>query len=904
MNYRHLLILCLILFNLTIQAQTSPSRSELDSIKINEYYWGTTLPEVLENFKTKYHLPLVYDSAFVSQFKFDHYFSNATARSALNTIKKKLPEVNYRIDKNGKIIIEEKTEESLMAANYISGAYKGEPKQFNFTIVGSVRDANSHEPLPYASVVILSSMKGSITNTDGYYTLIKVPSDTCLLQISYIGYKSQKFYLNPELDFRQLDIYLDQASFQLDAVEIKGDREDLLQTNDQISVIKMSPKQLEMLPNLGEKDPMRAFQLMPGISGAKESTAGLYVRGGTPDQNLITYDGFTVYHVDHLYGFYSAFNSNAIKDIQLFKGGYEAKYGSRLSSVMEITGKEGNANYFNMGGEVSLLSANAWVEGPIGKNMTGLFAARRSWQGPLYSTIFEKYNDENELTTSSGPGGDRMMQSNTVTNFFYDMNGKLTYNSDNKKDKYTLSFFNGTDKLDNSRDMSGRFNDDEDNMSMSITDLTRYGNIGGSMAWSRKWTDQLYSKTIASYSHYYSLRDQTQDRSITNDDGESENFSEGLIEDNDLLDYSVKSDWSYKANASNRLEFGAFGSLLDIDYLYSQNDTLTILNRSNQGFFGGLYFQDKIQLFKNKLQIIPGIRSTYYNQTKKIYWAPRLQSSYRFNKHWKMSASWGIFHQYANQVVREDISSGSRDFWILSDGENINVGKSEHYIAGLSWENDNFLINAEGYYKNITGLTEYTLRFQRSFRSSSYDEYFYNGQGYARGIEVLMQKKFGKINGWISYTLGEAQNQFDVYGESYFPSLQDVTHEFKLVGMYKYKRWNFGLTWVYATGSPYTAPMGAYEVNLLDGTTKDYLVAGNKNAFRLPDYHRLDISANYKLISGKGREIGNIGASIFNVYNRTNAWYYEYSLVDDIVYETRQQFLGITPNVSFSFKLR
>ena len=213
----------------------------------------------------------------------------------------------------------------------------------------------------------------------------------------------------------------------------------------------------------------------------------------------------------------------------------------------------------------------------------------------------------------------------------------------------------------------------------------------------------------------------------------------------------------------------------------------------------------------------------------------------------------------------------------------------------------------EAYYKEIEGLTEYSLRFNPSPQGVSYQENFYSGYGYARGLEFLLQRQIGKLNGWVSYTIGEARNHFDVYSTDYYPANQDVTHEFKIVSLYKLKRWDFSASWVFATGRPYTAPSGAYAVSLLDGSTADYFTVTSKNSVRLPDYHRLDLSVNFKLLAGeqgdrKRKEIGYIGLSIFNFYNRTNLWYKQYTIEDNQIIETNINYLGMTPNITLSLK--
>ena len=309
---------------------------------------------------------------------------------------------------------------------------------------------------------------------------------------------------------------------------------------------------------------------------------------------------------------------------------------------------------------------------------------------------------------------------------------------------------------------------------------------------------------------------------------------------------------------------------------------------------------------ENKLQLLPGLRSSYFITTHKIYLEPRFFASLKISKNISLKVSTGKFNQFANRVTREDILSGSRDFWILSDGNKVPVSSAIHYTAGIAFETIDFLLSAEAYYKTIMGLTEYSLRFNPSPMGSKYDENFFNGKGYSKGIEFLVQKKSGKLNGWISYTLGEAKNYFSVYSNNYFPANQDVSHEFKVVMLYKYKRWSFSATWIYATGRPYTAPSGAYTITLLDGTTQDFFTVTSKNVLRLPNYHRCDLGITYELMVGprRKREIGYIGLSVFNVYNRTNVWYKEYSIVDSQIIETNINYLGIMPNLTISLKLR
>ncbi|MCX6257948.1 MAG: TonB-dependent receptor [Bacteroidia bacterium] len=791
--------------------------------------------------------------------------------------------------------------------------YFGPPASYNFTLTGIVRDKSTGEALPFATLMIKGTTTGTSTNVDGYFTLLKVPSDTSVLIAQYVGYGNTGIYLTPQTPKKNFTIEIQPSTQNLKAITVIGHREDVVITDkSDVGTVKMTPRKLELLPNVGERDIMRSFQLMPGVSASNESSSGLYVRGGTPDQNLVLYDGFTVYHVDHLYGFFSAFNSNALKDVELYKGGFESRFGGRLSSVTEITGKDGNQNFFNMGADISLLSFNAYVEIPVGKKFSSFFAFRRSYKGFIYNKIFEKFNGSTSSVSSvpqgGGPGG-RQMQDISITSYFYDLNGKLTYRPTDK-DIISLSIFNGTDKLDNSSPMHAfSFGASNSDFSMNSTDLTKYGNIGSSLKWSRKWNDKLYGNTILSYSNYYSNRDRSQERTVTSTSGETTTSNNGVFENNDLKDYSLKTDYQWDIANFSQFQFGGFGNFFDIDYSYAQNDTSSVLNRKNNAILAGGYLQNNFKLFNDKIILLPGIRTSYFQTTHKIYYEPRASITFKITDKFSLKGATGKYYQFANRVTREDIMSGSKEFWLLSDGNSVPVSSSVHYVAGLSYEPDDYLFSVETYYKKINNLTEYSLRFNPSPLGTSYDENFFNGYGYSRGIELLAQKKSGKFNGWVSYTLGEARNHFTVYSDTYYPANQDVTHEFKIVGLYKYKRWDFSVSWIFATGHPYTAPSGAYSITLLDGTTQDFFTVTSKNSLRLPDYHRCDISANYKLLEGiKGdkrrRELGYIGFSVFNLYDRKNIWYKQFTIEDGEIIETNVNYLGFTPNLTLSFILR
>jgi hypothetical protein len=264
--------------------------------------------------------------------------------------------------------------------------------------------------------------------------------------------------------------------------------------------------------------------------------------------------------------------------------------------------------------------------------------------------------------------------------------------------------------------------------------------------------------------------------------------------------------------------------------------------------------------------------------------------------------AYGQYNQFVKRVIREDILQGSRDFWVLADKDKVPVASATHYIVGAAYENKNWLFDVEAYHKQLSGLSEYSLRIRPAPRSVSYSEKFAAGDGYANGVDFLIQKKYGKLNGWVSYSLAEVKYDFPDYGKAFYAN-QDVRHELKVVGIYKLKNWDFSATWIYASGRPYTAPTGGYQLTLLDGSTRDYITVTDKNGLRLPDYHRLDIAAtlNFKNRKGAAR---SISASIFNLYNRTNTWYKEFQIESSEILETSVNYLGLTPNISFTWRLR
>ena len=784
--------------------------------------------------------------------------------------------------------------------------YDGKFEQDRTTISGIVKDKESGETLPFANVFVKDTNIGTTTNADGFFTLFDIPSETSTIQVQYLGYKVETLVLTPEMVKGKITILLIPDNNQLDEVVVSNDSgQQIIKMNKSVSQISLSPKKLASIPNLGEKDIFRAIQLLPGVSGTNESSSGLYVRGGTPDQNLVLLDGFTVYHVDHFYGFFSAFNSGAVKDIQLFKGGFPAEYGGRISSVMDLTGKTGNSNKLSLSAGLSLVSANATVEIPIGEKANLLIAGRRSYtdilKSGLYNSIFDLYNDSNQTNGNNLPNFNGFQQNQTQPSFyFYDLNTKFSYKPSDK-DIVSVSVYNGEDNLDSSRENQNTFGSgtEERTINSDIEDLLNWGNWGSSVRWARQWSDKLYTNVVGAYSNYFSQRKRINDISIQLADSTNTNKS-GLVEDNNLKDFTLRIHNEYKVNSKHSLEFGGQLTMNEVEYNYILNDSITVIDQKDKGLLKTAYLQDKWSPTE-KLNIVGGIRATHFDVTDEIYYEPRLSVSYKVNDKVKFKGAWGKYYQFVNRIVREDVTQGSRDFWLLANKENSPISFSQHFILGTSYEVDDWLFDVEFFEKEMTGLTEFSLRFQSALGTDPNDQLFFEGTGISRGVDFLIQKKVGKYTGWLGYTLSEVVHTFPDLSNSPFYSLNDQRHEFKIVNVLKAGRWDLGATWVYGSGKPYTAPNGIYTITLLDGTETEYVSIGEKNGLRIDPYHRLDLSATYNFNISSGK--GEMGLSVFNLYNKTNTWYNEFEVVDNQVTETNVNYIGFTPslflNVSF-----
>lgn len=745
------------------------------------------------------------------------------------------------------------------------------------TISGIIVSKDKQERLPFADIIIKGTNEGTSTNVDGYFSLIGMPDTALTLQVLYVGYSPVEIPIEAGSEaIKNLEIKLS-SGLNLEEVVVSGKSFKVINTSEGISTIQVSPAQLALLPNVGEVDIFRSLQLLPGVSGSNESSSGLFVRGGTPDQNLVLFDGMTVYNVDHFFGFFSAFNADAVKDVQLYKGAFPAKYGGRLSSVVDLTGKTGDPNKMHGNIGMNLLNVRAGVQIPLFKKGSFSINGRRSYTDIIKSGLYGKIFDV--FTQTENPPDIEGLEVNTVEPdfYFFDLNSKLSFNPTDK-DVVALSFYTGADHLLEFNDISLPRAGGAVIVDLDIDEKSDWGNQGFSGKWSRQWNPKWYSNLLIASSNYFSEynRDLAIKASLVERDSVVLDRNVITFEDNDVKDFTLRLDNELKVGRNHQLEFGGMLTLAKVDYKFIRDDTLSILDLNQAATYAAVYLSDTWTP-SDKLSINAGLRATYYDLSEKTYWSPRLSFQFNLTDRIKLKGGYGKHFQFVNRIVNENVTEGSRDFWLLADDDLVKVSSAEHFVLGAAYETDDYIFDVEAYRKNLDNLAEFSLRFQRN--DIDLNQLFFLGTGYAEGIEFLLQKKRGAYTGWVTYTLARVRNNFQELNNGFeFSALHDQRHEFKTVHSYEWENYRFAATFVFASGKPFTEPVGQYSVELLDGETNNYISVGAKNGSRLPPYHRLDLSAHY--LTEVGPFDMDIGASIFNFYNRRNVWYREYDFTE------------------------
>ena len=731
--------------------------------------------------------------------------------------------------------------------------------QAKLTMSGYVKDAESGEELIAATVFDRDSKQGAVCNTYGFFSLT-LPSDTVRLQISYVGYTSfdTVFVLRKDVS---LSFKL-QPSVALREVVVEATAKKI-EEEVQMSQVTVPVEQIKHVPALlGEVDILKVLQLLPGVQGGSEGQSGLYVRGGSPDQNLILLDGVPVYNVSHLLGFFSVFNADAIKNVTLTKGGYPARFGGRLSSVLEINMKEGNSEEWHGVASIGLISSRFTIEGPIIKNKASvLFSARRTYADVIFGPIIRASAKQNDVDLS-------------LKLYFYDLNAKVNYRLNDKHRLY-LSAYTGTDIFAlKTKDEFGSNGNYE-----QIEAQTDWGNLTTALRWNWQPSQKMFSNVTMTYSNYgFNFLTGFEDKQ----DGEIQSFSAKYV--SGIKDWAGRWDIDYIPNPNNYLRFG--GGLTNHTYspgaiaIKAGIDDFvidTILGASDIGSYEGMiYAEDEVTWGKLKANIGLHASGFWVQDTFFPSLQPRLGHNYLLSNHVALKASFATMTQFINLLTNESLSLPT-DLWVPSTKRVVPQNSWQAAIGAARTFGKDYEVSVEGYYKIMNNVLSY--KEGASFlgvTESSWEDKVVQGKGEAYGAELFIQKKTGKTTGWVGYTLSWNWRQFDqINAGEKFPFKYDRRHDFEVVVTHKFSpRIIASGTWVYGTGNAISLPINTFEVynpNSYWGGLNQVQTSGSKNAFRMSAYHRADVSVEF--IKQKKRYNRKWILSAYNAYSRNNPFF-------------------------------
>ncbi|HET6512503.1 MAG TPA: TonB-dependent receptor [Candidatus Kapabacteria bacterium] len=691
---------------------------------------------------------------------------------------------------------------------------------------GVVLDAANEQPLIGARVAIPELKIGDVTNAKGEFEITNATRGIFTLRTTMGGYNDRETTVRIFGDTTIRVAMLTKTVVGKDVV-VESTRERQLEERS-VSRVTVTPETLDRIPAVGgEKDLFRVLQLMPGIKSLSEISSGLYIRGGSPDQNLIRLDGAVIYNPSHMFGFFSTFNTDAISGIELYKGGYPAEFGGRLTSVLNVSTKEANLDSIAGQTSISVISAKQTLEIPF-YDGSFLVSGRRT-----YIDAFLNLIGAESLLDS----GQRLPQY-----YFYDVNAKLTQNF-GEWDKMSLSTYFGRDVLGYPQQRGTSIN-------------LAWGNTMAAANWTHIFNEKLFSNATASYTRYQT--------------GSFGNFTNSGFEfDNGVKEYSGQFSFDYKPDPSNNFEWGGGVSRFEFTFFNSVGTTNEPLkDTSGVPFYFNAFAQHDWRL-TDRWQILYGVRAEWMQLSDVVTIDPRITASYKFLPDWSVKLSAGVYHQYFHLASLGEFSFF--DLWIPAVSP-LPPSRSDQYILGISgYPMEGYYTSIETYYKLLTNIVDYN---ETKFLSNDINEIFPRGSGKAYGVELFFEKREGPLTGWIGYTLAWVKHRFDELNKGMeFSPKYDQRHDVQLVANYKINdRWEIGATWVYATGQAYTSALGYYDVGLDEiEQYADMTVPGSRGNRRLPAYHRMDASASYsfKMFGYPAKA----SLQIFNVYNHRNVWF-------------------------------
>ncbi len=770
------------------------------------------------------------------------------------------------------------------------------------TLSGYVEDAASGEKLIGAVLYEPTLQKGATTNRYGFFSLT-LSAGSLQVVVFHIGYQSDTLATRLDQD-RQLTIALQPTPLEMGAVQVEAERLDPIQEQSQMSVVQVPIRQIKNAPVLmGEVDVLKTLQLLPGVQSGAEGMSGLYVRGGSPDQNLILLDGAPVYNASHLFGFFSVFNANAIKNVQLTKAGFPARYGGRLSSVLEVDMKDGNMKIFEGEGSVGLIASQLTLQGPLHKDRTSfIVSARRTYIDLLIRPFLP----------SDEKGGYH----------FYDLNAKLNHIF-SPESRVFLNVYGGDDRFwsDIEDEYTGVNYREKDAIAANFG----WGNITSTLRWNYLFSNQLFGNLTAIYSRYQ-LSTAVDDRSTITIDGERETDTLRLRYRSGIRDWGLKLDFDYIPNPTHYIRFGGSGTLhtyspgaaqIKINPADGAPEDTTLAAQITDALEYSLYGEDDVQLTE-RLKANVGLHTSGFLVNDEFYTSlqPRISMRYLLPSDWAVKASYALMRQYIHLLSNSTVGLPT-DLWLPAT-ERVRPQLSRQFGLGLARRlQDQYEFSLEGYYKTMTNLIEYRegANFLVGFgESEDWQDKVEIGRGWSYGAELFVQKKRGRTTGWIGYTLSWTKRRFDrLNGGRTFPYRYDRRHDLALVlSRQLTPSTNFSLTWVYGTGNAVTLPVAWYygyrnrflgerEIWLPRDLPYETQIYGDRNSYRMAAFHRLDFGFNL------GDKHG-FGLGMYNAYNRKNPYfiyfdeYYDPNTTD-VQHRAKQVSLfPFLPWVNYQFK--
>ncbi len=778
----------------------------------------------------------------------------------------------------------------------------------NVTISGYIEDQASGEKLLGANVFNGKTYQGTTTNNYGFYSFTQGTGEMAL-RYSFVGYQTIEINLDLSRD-TTINVAL-KPSVELEEVVVEGNRIENSVKSSQMSVTELPIQVVKSLPVfMGEIDIIKTIQLLPGVQSGSEGTSGLYVRGGGPDQNLILLDGVPVYNANHLFGFFSVFNADALNTVKLVKGGFPARYGGRLSSVLDIRMKEGNSKEFHGEGSVGLIATKLTLEGPIVKDQTSfIVSGRRTYIDILAQPFIRLANKQEGYKTNGGY-------------YFYDLNAKVNHKFSDKSRLY-LSSYMGNDKAYAKDEYTGGQYYDKNKFGL------RWGNITTSLRWNYMFNNKLFANARASYSRYKFI---VSEQFKYEDDDFKEDFQFEYFSGIDDVAGSI--DFDYVPNTSHYIRFGASNIYHTFNpgvnaYSVSTEDSF---NNDIDTTFGNtkifaheidVYIEDDINI-RTRFKTNIGLHLSGFKVGDKFYTSvqPRISARYLISEKWSVKASYAKMSQYIHLLSNTSIGLPT-DLWVPVT-ENIEPMESDQVAIGSVYNiNESYEVQVEGFYKWMHNLITYKPGANYFSANDTWQSLITTGDGWSYGAEFLFKKNLGQVTGWVGYTLSWSERQFDEVGEERYPYRYDRRHDVSVVVSWKKnEKFDIGAAWVYGSGNAVTLPFDKY---LSLDNYNNYLGYGggyyyiselpyienveNRNNYRLPAYHRLDLGFNFHKKLKWGERTWSVG--IYNAYFRQNAFFvyidnqYDYysssTNPPDKVLKQVSLFPGI-PYINYSFR--